>query len=344
MHFIIIYTVEAHPVDSSRQDPYSTDKEGNPIYQPQTYEARLELARKTVTEEGIEVPVLIDEIDNPVWCTYGPAPDIAYLIGTDGTIVEKQGWYQPELMEAAVEKYLAGAPTPDATPPIIPTTAVEVTKDIEYGKGGDIPLLLDVYIPETPIASPTPAIVFIHGGGWRGGDKYPGGKIRTLAKHGFVGVSINYRLSGVAPFPAAVEDCKCAVRWLRANAEKYNVDPDRIGVWGSSAGGHLAMIVGCADEAAGLEGNGGWAEYSSRVQAVCSYWGPSDFSSLPESRVSSGSNSAEIQFLDGTIEEIPDTYVLASAVTYVTPDDPPLLLVYGELDSVVPFSQSYPSL
>ena len=94
-------------MDSPRQGRYSTDAEGNPVYQPQTYEARLELARKTVTEEGIEVPVLVDEIDNPIWCTYGPAPNIAYLIGTDGRIVEKQGWYNPEKMEVAIADYLA---------------------------------------------------------------------------------------------------------------------------------------------------------------------------------------------------------------------------------------------
>ncbi len=82
------------------------------------------------------------------------------------------------------------------------------------------------------------------------------------ARYGFFADSIDYRLSGVAPFPAAVEDSKCAVRWLRANAEKYNVDPNRIGVLGSSAGGYLSMMVGCADETAGLEGNGGWAEFS----------------------------------------------------------------------------------
>ena len=155
------------------------------------------------------------------------------------------------------------APTPAPTPkPILeptPTTiTIEVTKDIEYGRAGDIPLLLDIYIPETPIATPIPAIICIHGGGWRDGDKGRYVKyVKSLATHGFFVASINYRLSGVAPFPAAVEDSKCAVRWLRANAEKYNVDPERIGVWGNSAGGHLAMMVGLVDETAGLEGNGG---------------------------------------------------------------------------------------
>ena len=259
----------------------SLDKEGYPLTQPVTYAERVAQATKMVQELGITVPVLVDEMDNLIWHTYGPAPNIAYLIGTDGKILVKQGWYQPQQMEAAIEEYLEGAEK--QIPAARLTTRVEVVKDIEYGLGGDVPLLLDIYIPEKPIANPMPAVIFTHGGGWRGGDKYPS-RVRALASHGFFGVSINYRLSGIAPFPAAVEDCKCAVRWLRAKAEKYGVDPDRIGVWGSSAGGHLAMMVGCADETAGLEGNGGWEGFSSRVRAVCSYFGPSDLTSLYNSK------------------------------------------------------------
>lgn len=115
VHFITIYTREAHPVGSpspysSREwtGPASTDKEGNPLTQPTTYEERVAQAAKCIQELGITVLVLIDEMDNRVQCTYGPAPDNAYLIGTDGTIVEKQGWYQPEQMEAAIVKYLGG--------------------------------------------------------------------------------------------------------------------------------------------------------------------------------------------------------------------------------------------
>jgi len=224
-------------------------------------------------------------------------------------------------------------------PLIIPTTDFQVVKGIEYGSGDSIPLKLDMYIPEMPIASPMPAVVFIHGGGWKSGDKYPS-RINIMATHGFLGLSINYRLSGIALFPAAVEDAKCAVRWLRANAEKYNVDPKRIGVWGGSAGGHLAMMVGTTDETAGLEGNGGWKGISSRVQAICSYWGPGDFVSWFEDVDAKRNITAEFEFLGGTIMEIPDIYRLASPVTHVTIDDPPLLMVHGNLDPVVPYSQS----
>ena len=218
--------------------------------------------------------------------------------------------------------------------PVPVTTTVQVVKDVEYGRGGGLPLYLDIYIPETPIMKPLPAVVFIHGGGWRSGDKFPS-QVRSLAECGFFAVSINYRLSGVATFPAAVEDCKCAVRWLRANAAKYNVDPNRIGVWGGSAGGHLSLMVGCAGETAGLEGNGGWEKYSSRVQAVCSYYGPADLAHMQD-----GDTTAPAQFLGGTPAEKPEAYRLASPVTHVTPDDPPLLMVHGESDRVVPYAQS----
>ena len=100
MQFLVIYTREAHPVGSPG--------EGDPLAQPVTYRERVKLASRMIAEEGITVPVLVDEMDNPVWCTYGPAPDIAYLIGTDGRIIEKQGWYQPQLMETAIVDYLAG--------------------------------------------------------------------------------------------------------------------------------------------------------------------------------------------------------------------------------------------
>lgn len=107
VHFVIIYAREAHAIDTGRSGLYTYDEEGNPIYEPQTYQERLEMARKTVGAEGITVTVLVDEMDNPLWCTYGPAPNIAYLIGTEGIIITKQGWYEPQKMETAIQTYLS---------------------------------------------------------------------------------------------------------------------------------------------------------------------------------------------------------------------------------------------
>ncbi len=212
------------------------------------------------------------------------------------------------------------------------TTEYELIRNIEYGQGGGHALLLDIYRPLEPVAAPTPAIICMHGGGWSVGDKYPS-RFEFLAEAGFFCVSINYRLTGEAIFPAAVEDCKCAVRWLRANASAYNVDPDAIGVCGSSAGGHLAMMVACADEGAGLEGNGGWEGVSSRVQAVCSYFGPADLTAFPgESMIKN--------FLGITIEEDSDVFLRASPIYYVSAGDPPLLMLQGDMDMLIPVAQA----
>ena len=190
-HFVIIYTIEAHPVGSPSPysgkewtGPASTDKEGCSLTQPETYEERVAQASQMVEELGITVPVLIDEMDNPVWCTYGQAPNNAYLVDTSGKIIETESWYQPQEMAAAMETFLgvAETPAPVTKLPAIPDTSVKVVKDIEYGRGGDIPLLLDIYIPETPIMSPMPAIIFIHGGGWQSGDKYPS-QVRSLLEN-----------------------------------------------------------------------------------------------------------------------------------------------------------------
>ncbi|MFA4835373.1 MAG: alpha/beta hydrolase [Dehalococcoidia bacterium] len=221
------------------------------------------------------------------------------------------------------------------------TQQVKITRNIEYGRASGTSLFLDIYTPQKPLANLMPAIIWIHGGSWYYGDKYVT-YIKALAEQGFFGVSINYRLSGKAAFPAAVEDAKCAVRWLKANAQKYSVNPDRIGVWGESAGGHLAMMVGCADETAGLEGNGGWAGFSSKVQAVCSFYGVSDLTAQYEyyQKEKRTTNIALNKFMDGTPKQIPDIYALGSPITHVTADDPPLLLIHGDRDQTVPFVQS----
>jgi len=233
---------------------------------------------------------------------------------------------------------------------------VEVIRDVVYGRGKETHLKLDIIRPKDTPEKPMPVLVWVHGGGWRGGSKASG--IRRLipfAQKGYFCATIDYRLSGEAVFPAQIEDCKCAIRYLRAHAGKYNLDPERIGVWGSSAGGHLAALLGTSGDVKELEGKGGWATLSSRVQAVCDWYGPSDLLAFADlsfgrtdgrreenatARARRRGSDAPARLLGGPIHENRDRAVQASPVSYVTKDDPPFLIMHGTDDRTVPHSQS----
>src|SRR5262249_51528022 len=154
-----------------------------------------------------------------------------------------------------------------------------------------------------------------------------------FAKLGFVAASINYRLSGEAPFPAALADCKNAVRWLRAHAQTYHIDTNHIGAYGNSAGGHLALLLGLVDKSAALEGDGPYQEHSSMVQAVISDSGPVDLDlRKPENK---GLAKVMAQFLAGPNETLPERIGKASPMSYVKEPLPPMLLIYGTVDAQV---------
>jgi len=212
----------------------------------------------------------------------------------------------------------------------VPDT-VKVERNIEYCKLGDTSLKLDLYSPKDR-SKPLPAVIFIHGGAWKGGYRQMYHYYCTkFAEHGYVAATISYRLSGDAPFPAAVEDANCAVRWLRAHAEKLGVDPNKIAVAGGSAGAHLAMMVGYAPDTPELEGQGGHGDVTSRVQAVVNLYGPTDLTTEAARK-----KGDVIRFLGGkTMDEVPDLYRLASPITHVSKDDPPTLILHGSIDSTV---------
>ena len=234
-------------------------------------------------------------------------------------------------------------PTPTPAPSPAEEKAYIVERGIIYGKGGDVELKLDLARPGRG-EGPFPALVFIFGGSW-----YSGGRaqfistIREAAERGYVVVSVDYRLTSARengnvkyPFPAQAHDVKCAVRWLRANAREYKIDPDRIGALGWSSGAHLALILGLTDASHGLEGECGDLDYSSRVQAVVSLAGPTDFISFyHETRY----RPIEA-LLGGTPEEVPEQYRMASPLTYVSKDDPPVLSIHGDRDTYVPPKQA----
>lgn len=225
-------------------------------------------------------------------------------------------------------------PLIDPKPPL--PENVELGEGIEYGKVGERPLLLDLYKPKSQNGK-VPGLIFIHGGGWKSGGRQDYRVYTTwFAQQGYVAATIGYRLSKEALFPAAVEDAKCAVRWMRANAESLGVDPDRIVVLGGSAGGHLAMMVGYSADDKTLEGAGGHAEVSSAVAAVVDIYGPYDFET-PEGK------SAEVvkDFLGKrSYEEAPELWKRLSPATYLNAGDPPTLIIHGSIDEIVPISQA----
>lgn len=190
---------------------------------------------------------------------------------------------------------------------------------------------MDIYHPANA-ASNTALVIFIHGGGWSGGDKLDGRQtfeIPALVAAGYTAASLNYRLAPEHQFPVMIEDVKCAIRSFRAHAQEYNINPDRIGVWGASAGGHLVSLLGLTDENAGFE-RGEYLDQSSRVQAVVDLFGPAN--------LTTDFSTAYIELKDSVFGDF--DLVKASPITYASPDDPPFLILQGDRDPVVPLNQS----
>lgn len=218
--------------------------------------------------------------------------------------------------------------------------------DIAYAKD-NAHQKLDLLLPKEPATSgPLPLIVYIHGGAWRGGSKREGITflIRSVAGGNYAGATIDYRLSNEEAWPAQIYDCKAAIRWLRAHAKQYNIDPERIGVIGASAGGHLAAMLGTSGHVERLEGKvGGNMKESSRVSCVVDQYGPSELlamSEFPGDIEHDSADSPESRLIGGPLQQHKDAARAASPITYVSADDPPFLLVHGTEDPLVPYDQS----
>jgi acetyl esterase/lipase len=218
----------------------------------------------------------------------------------------------------------------------------QAQKNITYAETANGPQMLDIYLPVNA-GKPVPLIIWIHGGGWKNGSKENCLPIRLgFTERGYAVASLNYRLTGRAAFPAQIEDCKAAVRWLRAHAKEYGLDAGHFGVWGSSAGGHLVALLGTSGDIPAFD-TGENLTVSSRVQAVCDYYGPSDFMTMgtvPGFEMHARPNSPESALLGGPAAEKPEAAKAASPVTYATPDDPPFLIVHGDSDRTVQPDQS----
>jgi acetyl esterase/lipase len=236
------------------------------------------------------------------------------------------------VMTGFVQAQEKKAPPP---PPPLPR-GVKALKDLAYVKSGHERQKLDLYLPEKG-AEPLPVIVWIHGGGWQGGSKDRCPAVPFVLK-GYAVASINYRLSQHEKFPAQIEDCRAAIRWLRAHAKEYNMDAEHFGVWGPSAGGHLVALLGTASGGKDWDTQGNHQGQSCKVQAVCDWFGPTEMYQL------AGKNpnpeNAVAKLLGGPVSQNKEKADKASPLTYVSRDAPPFLIMHGDKDKTVPVSQS----
>ena len=231
-----------------------------------------------------------------------------------------------------------------------PDPNVKLTRDIPYAGTTNPRQMLDLLMPAKPAGDkPLPVVVFIHGGAWRAGNKSSGvGRVAPYVATGnYAGVSLGYRLSQEAIWPAQIHDCKAAIRWIRANAKKYNLDGEKIGVWGTSAGGHLVAMLGTSGDVKAMDGTiGPNTTFSSRVACVVDCFGPTDFIQMNAHRPPGAkmnhdvAGSPESKLVGGPIQENKDKVAAASPITYVSKDDPPFIIAHGTADPLVPFHQS----
>ena len=215
--------------------------------------------------------------------------------------------------------------------------------DLAYASVSDTQKL-DLYIPEG--TGPFPVVIMVHGGGFMFGDKADGAGLTgvdQLLAAGYAVASINYRLSGEAQYPAQIFDTKAAVRFLRANASQYNLNPDKFGAWGASAGGNLVSLLGTTCGVAELEGDLGNNDQSSCVQAVVDWFGPIDFLKMQEQLTEAGcsastdeASSPESKLVGAPIQTVPEKVALTNPMNYITPDDAPFLIENGTADCNIP--------
>ena len=223
----------------------------------------------------------------------------------------------------------------------------KVMQDISYAGTDNARQTLDLALPiKRTSDKPLPVIAFIHGGGWRGGSKDGGlNRIRSFLKSGnYAGVSIGYRLSNEAKWPAQIHDCKAAIRWVKANAVKHGLDGSKIAVHGTSAGGHLVAMLGTSAGVKAMDGSiGVYTGQSTKVLCVVDYFGPTNFLRMNdfESRIDhDAKDSPEGLLIGGPVQGNKKKTLTANPISYVSKEDSPFLIMHGTKDMAVPYNQS----
>jgi acetyl esterase/lipase len=256
----------------------------------------------------------------------------------------------PSVLAFACWVLIVASPATAQNPPkrATPPKGFVAEYDVKYVPDGDEAQTLDVYYPENRTDKPLPLLIWIHGGGWMGGSKTQVPYLNQLER-GYVVASVEYRFSQKAIFPAQIHDCQAAIRWLRANAAKYHIDPDHVGVGGASAGGHLAALVGTSGGKKAFSAIGGNESQSNRVQAVCDIFGPADFCTVV-AQADEDQNVKNVfkwnngdpysKLIGGKLGEDKEKCDAVSPAHYVSKDNPPFLILHGDHDTLVPYAQS----
>ena len=231
------------------------------------------------------------------------------------------------------------APQPSRVP-----DSVELKANLPYAGNDNPRQMVDLYLPKKRATDkPLPVVVYIHGGGWSGGTRAGGGMAAGFAASGnYAGVSVGYRLSGEVKWPAQIHDCKAAIRWIRGHAKEYNLDPDRIGVTGTSAGDHLVSLLGLIDSVKDLEGSiGEFTSLSSKVTCVANYCGPTDMASpLMQGDAALKDDPAVAGLLGGSLKDKAAEAKAASPLTFIHAGAPPFLTAHGTKDMRVNFTNA----
>lgn len=250
--------------------------------------------------------------------------------------------------EKTTEKPAVKAPERPAAPAVQLPAGITMERDVSYIENGDNAQKLDIYYPEKAPEQPLPLIVHIHGGGWMGGSKFPCPVLHMTTK-GYVVASVEYRFSQKAKFPAQIQDCQAAIRWLRGHREKYHINPKHVGVIGGSAGGHLSALVGTAGGKNAFPKIGSHQDQSDAVQAVCDIFGPKNFTSVvqqaaddPNVRNIFKFNTPSDPYSELIGTKLSDTAKTdaVSPIHYLSKDTPPFLILHGTHDALVPYAQS----
>ncbi len=316
--------------------------------------------RASTDSNGYASVVIPGGWDQPVVAHMAPPEGSDYsLIGPNEVILQNGKTTSADFLfagplgspEPIVSPTAAVSPSPKTTPTtvlertptssMVPSTTTitpgALSIDVTYCTTPEgVDLTMDVYQPKV-LDGPSPVVMYVHGGGWTGGDKSDGSGTMffpELQRRGYLVVSINYRLAPTYKFPAQIEDVKCVVRYLRANAAVYNLDPDRIGAMGSSAGGHLVSLLGTVTTEAEWD-DGPYAGQFSRVQAVVDMFGPVDLVSMAYIR-----DRRLEERVFGVTDPADPLFKLYSPISHITPDDPPFLILHGDQDETVPLEQS----